>query len=183
MIDLALSPLLWDTLTREYWGQWDPLIMAQLAALGLRTDCYQPKFYKAPASSDEVIPANGTAQYGLTITPGSLIYGFYLPADPATSLPPQFNVQITDENLKNNGKPYQLWDEPVPSIFLANYKPSFLAADPALYPTGQIACFPSLLSCPHPVTGNGLFRLEFWQGPTSVRIELVVGVLEVRGCQ
>lgn len=177
MIELAISPLELDPLTRAYWGHWDAYVIGQLAALGLRTDCYSIKFYKAPASQDEVMAANSTVEYGLRITPGSIIFGFYLPAQVDTSLPIQFNVQITDLALK-----HKFWDQPIPSIFLANYKPAYLTAN-SLQAAGQIASFPSLLPAPHPVTGDGLFLVEFWNGPTQQRVELVFGVFEVKQCE
>lgn len=185
MIEIALSPLELDALTRPYYGQWDPLAIAQLAPLAKRTDCYTIKFYKAPASSDELIPAYGYVAAGLHITPGSLIFGFFLPALVSTSNPPSFNVQITDVALEHT-----FWDEPVPSIFLGNYKPSYLTAD-ALQTAGLVASFPSLFTTPHPVTGDGLFLFEFWDttggtaGPagSAQRLELVIGVLEPKQCR
>ena len=75
----AISPLQLDALTRDYYGHYDAWVIAQLAPLAENT-CYQPRFYKAPASQDELIPAYGTAQYGLKLSPGDLIYGTYLPA-------------------------------------------------------------------------------------------------------
>jgi len=183
MIELALSPLQWDPLTRDYYGQWDAYSIAQIAELAKRTDCYTLKFYKAPASQDELIGAFQYVACGLHIPPGSLIFGFYLPAQPSTSLPGSYNVQITDMNLRDrDGNPHQFFDEPIPSVFLGNYKPSYLTADP-LQTSGLISSFPSLLPAIHPVTGDGLFQLEFWDtlggdsGPagSSQRIELVIG--------
>lgn len=185
MIELALSPLELDPLTRAYYGQWDAYAIAQLAPLAKRLDCYTIKFYKAPASSDELIPAFGYVACGLRITPGAVIFGFYLPALVSTSLPPAYNIQITDMALQ-----HKFWDEPVPSIFLANFKPEYLTADP-LQAGGLVSTFPSLFSAPHPVTGDGLFLFEFWDttggtaGPqgSAQRLELVIGVLEPRECK
>lgn len=184
MIEIPISPLQLDPLTRDYYAHWDAYAIGQLAPLARRKDCYQPKFYKAPATSDELILANQYAAYGLHITPGSIIFGFYCPALVSTSLPPAYNVQITDKSLE-----HKFWDEPIPSIFLGNYKPTYLTADP-LQSAGLIASFPSLLSAPHPVVGDGLFLLEFWDttggtnGPagSAQRIELVIGVLEAKEC-
>lgn len=175
MIDLAISPLQLDALSRDYYGHYDAWVMGQLAPLADQ-DCYQPKFYKAPASADEVIPAGGNAQYGLKITPGSLIYGFYLPGLITTLAPIPFSVQITDTTLR-----HKFFDEPVPSIFLANFKPTGLSTNPLLA-SGAIFSFPSLLNCPYPVIGSGQFKVDiFNSGPTSQRIELIFGVLEVVG--
>ena len=190
MIELALSPLELDPLTRPYYGQHDAYCIAQLAPLAKRLDCYTIKFYKAPASSDELIPAFGYVACGLHITPGALIFGFFLPALVSTSNPPAFNVQITDTNFKIEGKPYTFWDQPVPSIFLGNYKPSYLTADP-LQAGGLIASFPTLFDAVHPVVGDGVFLFEFWDttggtaGPagSAQRLELVIGVLEPKECK
>jgi hypothetical protein len=185
MIEIPISPLQLDPLTRDYYGHYDAYSIGQLAPLARRTDCYSPKFYKAPATSDELIAANQYAAYGLRITPGSLIFGFYLPALPSTGLPPSFNFQMTDVSLN-----HQFFDEPIPSVFLGNYKPTYLSADP-LQASGLIGSFPSLLTAPHPVVGDGLFLCEFWDttggtsGPegSAQRLELVIGVLEVKECQ
>jgi hypothetical protein len=189
MIEIPISPLQADPLTRDYYAHWDAYAIGQLAPLARRTDCYAPKFYKAPASQDELIQAYGYVECGLTITPGSLVYGFYAPALVSTGLPPAYNVQITDLNLKIDGKPHTFWDEPIPSVFLGNYKPAYLSGD-LLQANGLIATFPHLLSSPHPVVGAGRFLFQFWDttggtaGPagSAQRLELVVGVLEAKEC-
>jgi hypothetical protein len=180
MIELAVSPLILDPLTRDYWGHYDAWAIQQLAPLA-DDECYAPKFYKAPASADELIPAFGYVTYGLRITPGDLIFGFYLPALVATSAPPLFNVQITDAAMD-----HKFFDEPVPAFFLGNYKPTYLSTNP-LATTGQVGSFPNLLSAVHPVVGDGLFLVEIWDtlggtggpGGSSQRVELVIGALEV----
>jgi len=53
---LPLSPLSLNQLTRDYWGQYDPAVIGQLAPLA-NDPCYQIKFYKAPADDQEVIAA------------------------------------------------------------------------------------------------------------------------------
>ena len=173
MIDLAMSPLQLDPLSRDYWGHYDAWIISQLAPLA-ENECYQPKFYKCPASQDEVIPAFGNATYGLKITTGSLIFGFYLPGLVSTLAPNEFNVQITDQSLR-----HKFWDEPIPSFFLANFNPTALSAN-LLLASGGIGSFPNLLNCPYPVVGDGLFMVEIWEtSGVQQRIELVIGVLEV----
>jgi hypothetical protein len=149
--------------------------MAQLAPLA-GDPCYSIKFYKAPADNQEVIPANGYATYGLKITPGSLLYGFMLPCvanlvDPTASLPPAFTVQITDTDLE-----HKLFTEPVSSLFLANFKPTFIAAGPA--PAGS---FVHLLRRPYPITGRGVLKIDIQSQSIDVpqRIELILAVLEV----
>ena len=170
---LAMSPLQLDALSRDYWGHYDAWGISQLAPLA-ENECYQPKFYKAPASADEVVPAYGAVEYGLKITPGGLIFGFYLPGLVATLAPPQFNVQIIDQSLR-----HKFWDEPIPSFFLGNFKPTSLSANPLLA-SGAIGSFPNLLNAPYPVVGDGLFMVQIWDtSGAQQRIELVFGVLEV----
>jgi hypothetical protein len=172
MTEFPIGPLSLDPLTRDYWGSFDAAILAQLAPLSLN-DCYRPKIYRAPAVSAEVVAANGYVSYGLKITPGSIIYGFYLPpSGPTTSLPGQFNVAIRDQSLKHDW-----FDQPVPSYFLANSKLSYLGAS-----QNVVGCFPNLLDAPYPVVGTGLFLIQIWETSGSQqRIELVFGVLEAVG--
>ena len=178
-----ISPLSLDSLTRDYYGAFDAAIIAQLAPLA-HNECYQPKIYRAPALSNEVVPAAGYVSHGMKITPGSIIYGYFLPPslrDRAAAvnsyLPGAFNVQIRDQSLK-----HEWFDQPVPSYFLANDKPAYYSASQDV-----LSSFPNLLDAPYPVVGNGLFLVEIWNTlvisdvPTAQRIELVFGVLEPIG--
>lgn len=174
---LSFSPLQLDQLSRDYWGDFDASAIAQLA--GLADDpCYSIKFYKAPADSQEVIAPQGYQPYGLRITPGSIIFGFYLPAipnaaTPSASAPPAFTVQITDQSLQ-----HEWWDDPISSLFVSNYKPCSAQTTRTL-----VGSFPNLLDAPYPVVGSGLFMVEIQSTSTTLtqRIELVLGVLEVCG--
>lgn len=175
MSAFPISPLSLDGLTRDLWGAFDSAAIAQLAPLA-ENDCYQPKVYRAPALSNEVIPAKGYASYGLKIAPGAIIYGFYLPFQSSVNrLPPAFNVQITDQSLK-----MKWWDEPIPSYFLANAKPTQIQITASVSYFGS---FPNLLDSPYPVVGTGLFLVELWNTSVdaSQRIELVFGVFEPKG--
>lgn len=177
MSAFPISPLSLDSFVRDCWGAFDPAAIAQIAPLA-ENDCYQPKIYRAPALSNEVLPANGYASYGMKIAPGALIYGFYLPPiQIERNLPAQFNVQIRDESLKH------FWfDQPVPSYFLANDKPTYLSAANDGVNGSVIGSFPNLLVSPYPVVGNGLFLVELWEtSGVAQRIELVFGVLEPIG--
>lgn len=173
----SLSPLSLNPLTRDLWGQYDAAVIAQLA--GYYDDpCYSIKFYKAPADDDELMPGNAFVSYGMKVTPGSLIFGFYLPCVPVpgtaveTWVPPAFNVQVTDSSMK-----LRWFDDPVASLFLANYKPCYQSVFGLM--TGT---FPNLLNAPWPVVGKGLFMVEIQNNlATQQRIELVFGVLEVCG--
>lgn len=173
-----ISPLSMNQLTRDLWGQFDAAAIAQLAPLA-NDPCYNLKFYKAPADQDELVPANGYVPYGLRITPGSLIFGFYLPcipnaASPWASAPGQFTVQITDVSLK-----HKWFDDPVSSLFLANFKPTFQSNN-----FGGMGSFPNLLVAPYPVVGSGLFDVEIQEtSGNQQRIQLVFGVLEVCNTQ
>jgi hypothetical protein len=168
-----ISPLSLDTLTRDYYGSWDAYVLAQLAPL-VDNPCYQPKIYRAPALANEVIAAGGYASFGLKITPGAIIYGFYLPpSSQYSNVPGQFLVQIRDMALKHD-----FWDQPIPAYFLANNKPSYLSLSQDV-----LGSFPNLLDAPHPVVGKGLLSVQLWNGDTanSQRVELVFGVLEPVG--
>ena len=168
-----ISPLSLDQLTRDTWGNYDAAAIGQIA--GLASDvCYAPKFYKAPDTGSEVFAANDYLAYGLKITPGSLIVGVYLPADPVTLMPALFNLQVTDSSM---GRKW--WDAAIPSFFVGNYKATVLDT---LLP--RIGSFPNLLNSPYPVVGDGLFLVEFWEtSGAQQRIELVFGCLEAVGTE
>jgi len=167
----AYSPLSVAQYVRDLWSRYDALAIAQLAPLADES-CYQPKFYKAPAPGLELMTNRQYVPYGLKITPGSIIYGFYLPCNPATGLPVNFSVQITDQDQN-----HQFWSEPIPSYFLANSLGCGQAEIVEQKPS--LAC---LLNSPYPVTGEGLYLIELWNNLTTTqRIELVIGVLEAVG--
>jgi hypothetical protein len=181
MSALPISPLSLNQLTRDYWGHYDAAVIAQLAPLSLEA-CYQPKFYKAPATAQEIVAANGYVTYGLKLTPGDLLVGYQLPSLVSTSQAPQYNLQITDENIhRADGRPRKFWDSPIPSFFLSNYKPAYLSS--LTFPAaGQIGTFPNLINAPYPAVGDGLFLIEFWEtSGVQQRIELVLVTLEVVG--
>jgi hypothetical protein len=176
MKSLELSPLSLNQLTRDLWGQFDASAIAQLAPLAAEK-CYQPKFYKAPGDSREVIAAFGYQAYGMKDTPGSILYAFYLPCVPVpgdltTSAPPPFTVQITDVSME-----HKWFDDPVASLFLANYKPTYQSVTDL-----QQGSFPNLICAPYPVVGTGMFEVEIWNtSDEEQRIQLVFGALEVCG--
>lgn len=172
MSAFPISPLSLDGFTRDKYNAFDAAIIAQLAPLA-ENSCYQPKIYRAPAVSDELMAANGYASYGLKITPGSIIYGIYLPPSSQTLiLPGAFNVKIRDESLQHDW-----FDQPIPSYFLANAKLAYISLGQNVE-----AAAPCFLVAPYPVVGNGLFMVEIWETSGSQqRIELVFGVLEPIG--
>jgi hypothetical protein len=168
MSTLPISPLSLDQLTRDYYGAYDVYVIAQLADLS-DDDCYQPKFYKAPSIAEELMLDQAYVAYGLKITPGSIIFGIYNPPLISTGNPPQYDLQITDQQLE-----HQFWSEPVPSYLVGNYKPTYQSNGPA-----NVGSFPNLLPSPHPVVGDGLFLVELWNtSGATLRIELILGVLE-----
>jgi hypothetical protein len=163
-----MSPLSLAQYVRDLWGRYDAAAIAQLAPLAEET-CYQPKFYKAPDISEELMAARSYVPYGLLITPGSIIYGFYLPVPADTDTPQQFALQITDQSLE-----HQFWSEAIPATFISN----FLGTSQSNI-LAQRGTFPHLLNAPHPVTGSGLFLIELWEtSGAQQRVELVIGVLE-----
>jgi hypothetical protein len=179
---IPVSPLSLNQLTRDYWGQFDPAIIAQLAELA-SDPCYQIKFYKAPADNQEVLAPLGYVTYGLQITPGSIIFGIYSPAvvntgTPTASIPGKYTIQMTDVSLQ-----HKFWDSPVSSLLLSNFKPTFQAnvtnASPG--PGGtNMGSFPNLFCAPHPVVGSGLFDIEIQETSNAQqRIQFILGVLEV----
>lgn len=171
---LPISPLALDCLHRDYFGSFDAAAIAQLAPLA-ENDCYQPKIYRAPALENELLAANGYTSYGLKITPGAILYGVFLPADPTTNLPGQFNVQVTDQSLKMTW-----WDEPIPSYFLASTRPTYLAAAASQGHVMGASC--NLFVSPRPVVGSGLFLVQIWEtSGAQQRIELAFGALEPLG--
>ncbi len=168
-VALPISPLQLDSLTRDYYGAYDAYAASQLAPLA-SLNCYQPKFYVAPALPQQVMDPGQTVPTGLQMRPRSLVFGFYCPALFATLQAPRFVVQVKDPNFKNRA----WWDQPIPSYFLANLKPTYLSAY-----DNTIGSFPSLLTFPYPITGSGLLSVEIrCTSAAQQRVQLVFGVLE-----
>jgi len=171
---IPISPLSLNQLTRDYWGQYDPAIIAQLAALA-NDPCYAQKFYKAPGDNQEVIEGYGFVTYGMRVTPGSIIYGVHQPMildleDPTLSKPLDFTIQVYDVSLDH------LWeDDPVSSLMWSNLKPTYQDAA-----TTNVGSFPYLFCAPYPVTGSGQIDVQIQStSPDAQRIQLIFGVFEV----
>jgi hypothetical protein len=179
-LGLPIGPLSLDQMTRDTWGIFDPLVIAKLGPLA-QMDCYQHKFYKSPLVTQEVLPPFGYITQTLRITPGSILYGIYLPA--LTFVAPLWNIQITD---KSGTEDYTLFDQPTPAFFLANLRITYQsnlppAPPPPAAPTRQaFGSSPWFFSDPYAITGNGLLLVQLWEtsGQTQ-RIEVVFGVLEL----
>jgi hypothetical protein len=166
-----IGPLSLDPLIRETWGAYDPLVLAQLAPLAYEV-CYQPKFYRVPDPQNEIFGTGAYLEFGLEVPPGDLLFGFLIPANPVTGVPGQFTFQLEDLSTG-----HKFWDEPIPSVLLANYHPTVLDA----YVT-QMGCFWNLLNSPYPVVGSGRFRAQIQNTTDRQRIEVVIGALEVVEC-
>ena len=81
-------------------------------------------------------------------------------------------MQITDQSLE-----HEWFDDPVSSLFLANYKPTNQSLTSL-----SLGSAANLLAAPYPVVGSGLFMVEIQSTSSNQqRIELVFGVLEVCG--
>jgi hypothetical protein len=162
------SPFVLAQFIRDLWGRYDPVAIAQLAGLA-EDKCYQPKFYKAPAISQELMAAKSYVPYGLKITPGAILYGWYLPVPADTDTPYQFSLQVTDQSLQ-----HQFWSEAIPATFISNFLGTSQHNILALKGT-----FPSLLRHPYAITGDGLFQVELWETSGSQqRVEVVIGAFE-----
>ena len=175
---LPIGPLSLDQMTRDTWGIYDPLPIAKIGPAANET-CYQHKFYKSPLTPQELLPPFGFVTQTLRITPGSLLYGMYLPSllssSPAFQAP-LWNIQITD---KSGTEDYTIFDQPIPAYFLANARFTYQTNLPFPVP-GQFGSSPNLFPEPYAITGNGLLLVQLWEtsGKTQ-RVEAVFGVLEL----
>jgi len=169
-----LGPLWLDPLIRATWGQYNPLVLAQLDSL-VEEDCYKPKIYRVPDPQNEVIAAGDYREFGLQATAGDLFYGFLIKPDPLTGIPFSFTLQLEDLSTG-----HLFFDEPVPSVLLSNYHPVVL--DSAM---PQMSCFWNLLNAVYPVTGSGGFRalIQSTEPTETRRIEVLIGALEVSACR
>lgn len=150
-----INPLSLNPWTRDNYGEYDALAIALLGEVAFE-DCFQPKIYRVPDLTQEVLPQQQYIESTVRITPGSIIYAFY---NPQVTVAPTYAVQMTDVSLNR-----KLFSDPVPALFLAN---------PLKFD------MPNLIP-PYPVTGSGLFAVEFWNQLTTgpVNIQLLLGVLE-----
>ena len=151
---------------RDTWGYFDAAIAPLLAPLD-HNQCYRPKYYNAPSIDLQNMVPGAYLRYTLTITPGSLIWGFQCALEN-----PTFSVQITDV-----GTTHKFWDTPITNVFLSNPNTN--------HSSGGVGGYPNLLPCPFPVVGNGLFSCEFWANPANTYTErcyLIFCVAEVSEC-
>ena len=152
-----VTPLQIDSFTRDIWNEFDALAIAQLAPLAY-DDCYKPRVYVGLDSDAQAVAALGYSSFGLQISPGSLIYGFYMGIP---VVPSPWNFQMTDMSLGRS-----LFSDPVSQIFLSNLKG---------------LAYPWLFCAPYPVVGSGMFLVEVWSQLATVQTVVpLIGVLEAR---
>jgi hypothetical protein len=146
-----VTPLQIDSYTRDLWGEFDPLAIAELSPVAYDS-CYRPKIIVGLDSEAQSVPANGYAEAVIKLLPGSLVVGFLFGNESGY----QFNIQITDLELD-----HEFFSEPVSQSFLANQQGmATLGVDNVNYP--------NLLSSPYPVTGKGRFLFQIWNQTDSV---------------
>lgn len=146
----------------ETWGSWNGRCMAALDWLE-RVACLKGRYAVAPSREFQEIPASGQISYNLRLIPGSVIWGFAFPNGGGAMT--DVSLQITDLQLG-----HQFFQEPV----------SLSSLTPAGRREGWFESF-VLFPCPHPVVGDGLFRVELW-GPVGDIAFVVLGVAEVSQC-
>lgn len=151
-----VTPLQIDSYTRDLWGEFDPLAIAELSPVAYDS-CYRPKIIVGLDSEAQSVPANGYAEAVIKLLPGSLVVGFLFGNEYTNSeYGYQFNIQITDLELD-----HEFFSEPVSQSFLANQQGmATLGYD--------IVNYPNLLSSPYPVTGKGRFLFQIWNQTDSV---------------
>ncbi len=156
---------------RDTWGFWDAEVMSAFAPLD-HNSCYQPKFYTAPEIGIQTMNSGAYQRYNLTITPGSLIFAFLQNLNDLSTFShggnvntPTFSVQIKDVSTG-----HKFFDVPLSNYFLSNPN----------------STYPNLLPCPYPVSGSGMFSVEFWANAANsvaTRVFLIFAVAEVIQCQ
>jgi hypothetical protein len=151
-----VTPLQIDSYTRDLWGEFDPLAIAELSPVAYDS-CYRPKIIVGLDSEAQSVPAQGYSQAVMKMEPGSLIVGFlfgnnYSDHDSGA----QFNIQITDMELN-----HEFFSEPVSQSFLANQQGLATAGVDNVN-------YPNLLSSPYPVTGKGRFLFQIWNQTDAV---------------
>jgi len=150
-----VTPLQIDSYTRDLWGEFDPLAIAELSPVAYDS-CYRPKIIVGLDSEAQSVPANGYAEAVIKLLPGSLVVGFLFGNEYTNEDGYQFNIQITDLELD-----HEFFSEPVSQSFLANQQGmATLGVDNVNYP--------NLLSSPYPVTGKGRFLFQIWNQTDSV---------------
>lgn len=153
---MSVSSLALDSSWVDYWGVWNSFVEPIFAPIE-QSLCHAPRLALAPSTMNQTVPSGGKIQFNFFLVPGSLIWGFWLL--------PGFAIQVTDISLG-----HQFCQEPCSTDLLATVGAQF----------GRfLSC--TLLPCPHPVVGDGLFQLEVWGAPGST-FYMAFGVAEVTKC-
>lgn len=149
-----VTPLQIDSYTRDLWGEFDPLAIAEFSPVAY-DPCYRPKIIVGLDSQAQSVPAtNGYSEAVIKLLAGSLIVGFLFGNDYTNDGNYQFNIQITDLELG-----HAFFSEPVSQSFLVNQQGC---------PNSQSVNYPNLLSSPYPVTGKGRFLFQVWNQTAAV---------------
>jgi hypothetical protein len=134
------------------WGNVYARLAERMAPLGL-SGFLRPRLFPVPEWNQRVIPHGGHVEASIVLVPGSFVWGilnapFYLLSAVTDQ---HFVVQITDVSLR-----HKLFSEPVPAEFFQR-APAVAVASAA-----QCSKIPWLFEAPYPVTGSGLFVVDFW---------------------
>lgn len=154
---MAISSLALDPSWRDYTGQYNALVEPSFAPLE-ESMCHAPRYCLVPDNQHQTIPAGGKISYNFHLVPGSVIVGFWI-NDAATA------VQLTDIELQ-----HEFFQEPLNSALMQTAGPS----------KGRMPSM-TLLPCPHPVVGDGLFMFEAWGTPGD-QVVMILAVAEVTDC-
>jgi hypothetical protein len=163
---LARSSLSLDACWRDYYGMWNPYVEPLFAPIE-ESICHAPRYALIPDVEHQLMPDGGKIEYNFHLVPGSLIVGFWVTT--STNYPGNsgnnFAIQLRDIELEHN-----FFQDPSDTDFLVTEG-------------AQFGRFPSitLLPCPHPVAGDGLFSLEVWGTPGDTFV-MVLLVAEVTDC-
>lgn len=154
---MSVSSLALFSSWRDFSGDWNSLVEPQIAPLESST-CHAPRFALLPDVSHNTIPASGKIEYNFHLPAGSLIFGMW-----AANL--DYAIQLTDIGLG-----HQFFQDPlrVRLVFTPGALQSRIPSQ-------------TLLPCPHPVVGDGLFSFEAWGDPGDT-VVLLLGVAEVTEC-
>ena len=153
---MSVSSLALDASWVDYWGDWSSFVEPLFAPLE-QSRCHAARLAVVPSAENQYVPSGGKIQFNFYLPAGSIIWGFWIV--------PGFSVQLTDLALGHS-----IFQEPVSTSFLQTVGAQF----------GRFPSF-TLLPCPHPVVGDGLFQLEAW-GTVGAQFYVILGVAEVTKC-
>ena len=141
-----VTPLQIDSYTRDLWGEYDPLSIAEISPLAY-DPCLKPRIIPCLDPQSQYVAALDHAQAVIRIAPESYILGF-LCGSAYTSL--LYLFQMKDLELNRT-----IFSEPVSQAMLVNTKG---------------VNYPNLLNEPYPVVGQGRFLFEVWNQQNSTAL-------------